>query len=360
MIRCLCNTDHTVPITDYCPYKFQCAFNPRYGWDSLDRRNYLRVPIELAVETRLLELASNKPVPGDIKGKPVPGTTFDLSPRGTGLRCPVKLPLNSIIQIDFYSIEKQFTCEGEIVWQRQDNDGSWLTGVSFLSVSPETSATIIALINKQQLRLWGKPTPRRRQLTGIGLDGLYAKYAIATLRNLLRAKNEALLRHSLRVATTAELLGTAMNLSDRQLALLNYAALLHDLGWLELDLSLLNKETLTEEERAQVQSHCIGGANLVRAIPALEVLAPIIHHHHEYYDGSGYPDQLKGKGIPLLSRIICVADSVDAMLHPLFDTKMSLEQVVTILAREAGGRYDPVVAETCIRLIKSNKLMNAV
>ena len=272
------------------------------------------------------------------------------------------MSLNSIIRIDFRGIDKPFTCEGEVVWQRQDHDGSWFTGVSFLSVSPKTSAAIIALVNRQQLRLWGNSASKGRQLPDHSLDGPDVKYSIATLRNLLKAKSEALLRHSLRVASSAELLGAAMNLPDKQLMLLDHAALLHDLGWLELDLSLLNNgNSLTQEEKMQVQLHCIYGATLVQAIPALELLAPIIRHHHEHYDGSGYPDKLKEEQIPLLSRIIRVADSVDTMLYPFSSDKgMSLDQIIDLLSQEAGWKYDPAVVEKCIELLRSDKLMAVV
>ncbi len=362
LIRCLCATDHTVPITDYCPHKFRCAFNPRYGWDSLDRRNYLRVPIDLAVEISLIELPDSQTVPPDTQEVPIPGTTFDLSPRGTGLLCPVKLPLNSIISIDFHSTDKPFSCRGEVVWQRQDDDGNWLTGVSFQSVKPETSAAIIHLINRQQLRLWGEAAPRRRPVSDVDFDQPDVKYSIATLRSLLRAKSDDLFRHSLRVASYAKPLGTAMNMTDKQLMLLNHAALLHDLGWLELDLSLLRKvDSLTQEEREQMLLHCTYGAELIEAIPALQALAPIILHHHEHYDGSGYPHQLKEQQIPLLSRIIRVADSVDHMLHPLTsDREMSPDQVINVLSQEAGRKYDPTAAGLCIELIKSGELMSAV
>lgn len=361
LVRCLCNTEHTVPITDYCPYKFYCAFHPRYGWDSLDRRSYLRVPIELRVEVHLLELAFGQPVPGHIQDKAIPGTTFNLSPRGIGLKCAVKIPLNSIIRIEVDNEDKPFTCNGEVVWQRQDKDGNWLSGVSFVSVSSQTQSVIIGLVNKQQLRLWGKSAPRSRLLPGTGLIGPDAKYSIATLRNLLKAKSEALFQHSLRVASAAEVLGTALNLTDKQLMLLNYAALLHDLGWLELDVSMLRKRnSLTPEEKAKALLHCSSGANLVKAVPALEALAPIILYHHEHYDGSGYPGKLKGERIPLLSRIICVVDAVDSMLYPFSGREMRVEQVIDVLSQEAGGKYDPQIVEKCIELLRDDSLMSAV
>ena len=107
--------------------------------------------------------------------------------------------------------------------------------------------------------------------------------------------------------------------------------------------------------------HCTYGAELIEAIPALQALAPIILHHHEHYDGSGYPHQLKEQQIPLLSRIIRVADSVDHMLHPLTsDREMSPDQVINVLSQEAGRKYDPTAAGLCIELIKSGELMSAV
>ncbi len=156
LIRCLCRNDHSVPLTDYCPHKFQCAFNPQHGTMALDRRSYRRVEIEIPVEVHLLELASDIPVPEEIRQKPTFGTTVDLSLKGAQLRCPVRLPLNSTIQIDFQEIDKPITCTGEIVWQRQADDeaedGDWLTGIRFLSISSEDSSAIIALLNRRELK----------------------------------------------------------------------------------------------------------------------------------------------------------------------------------------------------------------
>ena len=156
LIRCLCRSDHSVELTDYCLYKFHCAFNPKHGSMALDRRSYRRVEIEIPVEVHLLELASDIPVPDEIRQKPTFGTTIDLSLKGTQIRCPVRLPLSSTIQITFKEVDKPITCTGEVVWQRQvdeeTQDGDWLTGIRFQSISNEDSSAIIALLNHQELK----------------------------------------------------------------------------------------------------------------------------------------------------------------------------------------------------------------
>ncbi len=152
LIRYLCQSNHMVELTEYCPYKFQCAFNPEHGYLALDRRNYRRIAIELPVEVHLLGLSHGLPVPEGIRQKPAFGTTIDLSLKGAQIRCPVRLPLNSTIEINFKEIEKPITCTGEVVWQRQNDAGDWLTGIKFQSVSNEDSSNIITLLNRQELK----------------------------------------------------------------------------------------------------------------------------------------------------------------------------------------------------------------
>ena len=120
--------------------------------------------------------------------------------------------------------------------------------------------------------------------------------------------------HSDRVVTLAQRIGERLGLGHRELRDLGYAARLHDIGKVGVPDAVLHKAgPLEEEERLVIQSHSVWGADLVGRIPGLEHVARIVRHHHERYDGEGYPDQLAGRDIPLASRILTVADAYVAM-----------------------------------------------
>jgi len=153
LIRCLCQNDHAIELAEYCPYKFECAFSPEHGHLALDRRNYRRVKIELPVELHLLKLGRGLPVPEEIQKKRVPGTTIDLSVKGAQIRCPVRLPLNSTVQLSLKEVDRAIICTGEVVWQRQDDDGHWFTGLRFEEIAGKDSSAIIALLTRQEVKV---------------------------------------------------------------------------------------------------------------------------------------------------------------------------------------------------------------
>jgi putative two-component system response regulator len=129
---------------------------------------------------------------------------------------------------------------------------------------------------------------------------------------------------------------------------------LHDLGKIAVpDRILLKNGPLDAAERAVIQTHPVVGADLVRAMRTLDDVRPIIRHHHERLDGSGYPDGLKGEGIPLGARIMAVVDVYDALrtARP-YKAALSHEEASAILLRETdAGSWDPSVAQTFINLL---------
>lgn len=181
------------------------------------------------------------------------------------------------------------------------------------------------------------------------------QFEITLLLSLLQTmatQQPYLLGHGDRTASYALLLGKAAGLSAADLIHLHYAALLHDIGQLTLPHELLKKNgLLTAEEYEQVQSHPRAGAELLGPISFLEIPALWIAHHHERWDGCGYPYGLRGLLIPLGSRILAVADTFDAFTsdhshHTDGDhgTAMGLLQVV------AGSQLDPELVEAFVRL----------
>ena len=173
------------------------------------------------------------------------------------------------------------------------------------------------------------------------LDQVYALAAIVDARSPYTSG------HADRVATVSSVIGRAIGLSQEDLEQLMTASLLHDIGKLGVpDLILRKPETLTRDERRVIEKHAAEGAKILSHVRELAALAPVILHHHEWYNGEGYPEGLKGEEIPLLSRIITVADSYDTMVAPLpHRQSMTHEDAIDELRRYTGIQFDPDLVE---------------
>jgi len=168
---------------------------------------------------------------------------------------------------------------------------------------------------------------------------------VKSLSNAIDAKSSWTAGHSERVTRFALLMGKAMQLSGRELKDLELAGLLHDVGKIATCDAILNKPgTLTRGEYGDVKKHPQRGAELLQPIKQLKNIIPVIRHHHERYDGTGYPDGLSAENIPLWARIISVADAYDSMTddrpyRKQFDQETALEE----LAHCSGSQFDPEV-----------------
>ncbi|NUR34275.1 MAG: HD-GYP domain-containing protein [Gemmatimonadaceae bacterium] len=150
--------------------------------------------------------------------------------------------------------------------------------------------------------------------------------------------------HSRRVEGYSQVIGRAAGLSGAEIERLGKAALLHDVGKIhEMYAPILRKpDKLTPEEWDVMRTHPEKSAELVSAVSHLRAIVPAVRHHHENWDGSGYPARLRGSDIPLFSRIIAIADTIDAMTTDRpYRTARTLEQVRAELTRMAGRQFDP-------------------
>lgn len=156
--------------------------------------------------------------------------------------------------------------------------------------------------------------------------------------------------HGRRVAFYAGHLAENLGLDALEAEQVRQAALLHDVGKIGIPDAILNKpDVLTAEEFDQMRHHATLGAGVVEGIASLTRLAPAIRHHHEHYDGSGYPNGLRGKDIPLAARIIAVADALDAMTTDRpYNKAVTLEAAVAEITRSAGSNFDPQVVALLI------------
>lgn len=167
--------------------------------------------------------------------------------------------------------------------------------------------------------------------------------ALQALISLINAKDRYTYGHSERVMSYSLALAEKLQLPKEDLDRLRYAAALHDIGKIRIDTSVLNKPTqLTDEEWDILQHHTIWGAQLVETLPAFKEIVPLIRSHHENYDGSGYPDGFKGEEIPLLARILRIADSFDAMTTTRpYREALSYAEACQELRKKAHVFYDP-------------------
>jgi HD-GYP domain-containing protein (c-di-GMP phosphodiesterase class II) len=142
-----------------------------------------------------------------------------------------------------------------------------------------------------------------------------------------------------------------LGLKPEEMEILEYASLLHDLGKVSINELILNKiGPLNEEEFLSMKRHSEIGERILKDIPLMKEVAIVIGAHHENFDGSGYPRGLKGSEIPLIARIIAVADTFDAMSSDRpYRKGLSLELVINELERVSGTQLDPQVVEVFIK-----------
>jgi len=159
-------------------------------------------------------------------------------------------------------------------------------------------------------------------------------------------------KHSWRVKEIGGDIGRAMRLGESDLEALEWGGLLHDVGKIGVpDAVLLKQDRLNRQERAIMNSHPVLGAQIIQGVARLAPELPIIRHHHEWYNGSGYPDRLIGDEIPMLARILHVADSFEAMTaaRPYRMTPLTPEQAIAELRKFAGIQFDPKVVDAFVQ-----------
>ena len=179
--------------------------------------------------------------------------------------------------------------------------------------------------------------------------------SITALAAAVETKDSGTVGHAQRVAHLTTEVASRLGVQGEELVRIEYAALLRDIGKVKVPQRILNKtETLTDEEWGKVQQHSEFGAEMVEAIPFLAPSADLVRYHHEYWDGSGYPDGLAGEQIPLGSRILSVAADYDAMVseRPYHPVALSVDEALAEIREGSGGKYDPRVVDVFAGLIE--------
>lgn len=182
--------------------------------------------------------------------------------------------------------------------------------------------------------------------------------SIKSLVTLLDTKVPRLYTHSRYFSKLVTNIAQEMHLSEKEMRSLQYASLLHDAGKADIPLGILTKsEKLTNEEYSIIKNHPLRGAQMLRSLSVLKPALPIITHHHEKYDGTGYPSGLKAKQIPLGARIMAVADAFEAMTYGRpYRERMSFLDAIQEIKRNINTQFDPKVVEAFLRIIKKPKL----
>jgi len=170
---------------------------------------------------------------------------------------------------------------------------------------------------------------------------------VTALAAAMEAKDQYTASHADSLAATAVAVGSRMGLIDAELRMLQYAAVLHDIGKIGIPGNILNKpEALTREEFDTMAQHTIIGERIISRIDYLVPIARIIRSAHERWDGAGYPDGLQGEEIPLASRILLVCDAFDAMTTDRpYRKALPIETALGELGRNAGTQFDPRVVD---------------
>jgi HD-GYP domain-containing protein (c-di-GMP phosphodiesterase class II) len=178
---------------------------------------------------------------------------------------------------------------------------------------------------------------------------------ICALNQLLDLKDLNTGVHSTRLAEWAVRIGRDLGLDDDCLRDLEAAAILHDIGKIGTPDAILRKPAkLTDEERAIIQKHPEYGWAVLKAVPGFERVSLFVLHHHEAYDGKGYPAGLRGDEIPIGSRIVSVMDSFDAMVSSRpYRTGLPLEEAIRRLQAGSGTQFDPIVTRHFIAMASS-------
>lgn len=182
--------------------------------------------------------------------------------------------------------------------------------------------------------------------------------SIETFTGFIDAKDPYTNGHSKRVAIYTRLIAKEMGYEGEELDRIYYIALLHDCGKIAVPDNILGKPgRLTDEEFEIIKSHTVRGGEILSSFKSLENVGEGARYHHERYDGKGYPEGLAGENIPLIARMICVADSFDAMnSNRVYRRHLSKETIIGEIEKNKGTQFDPKIADIMLRLIRDGKI----
>lgn len=187
------------------------------------------------------------------------------------------------------------------------------------------------------------------------LENAYLE-SIQTLRYTVEAKDPYTRGHSDRVSEYSVLIGKKLNLSDEDLKILQLGGLFHDIGKIGVPDAILQKNAkLTDDEYSEIKNHPSIGVHILSTATIFKDIIPIVKHHHEKFDGTGYPSRLAGNDIPYLARIAAIADSFDAMTSKrVYRDSLSLDTVISEFNRCRGSQFDPDLTDVFLDILENH------
>ncbi len=250
-----------------------------------------------------------------------------------------------IVEESVYTIKKPFRIY----------DNWWFfiytVGVAMLAIVWLTWYVTSALQEKRLERQNKEMEDIKRQIQ-IGNETIFS------IANALEARNESTGRHSMRVAEYAVLIAKELGFTEDEQVQIRRTGLLHDIGKIGVPDSILNKQSaLTDEEYEMMKKHTIIGGAILKDFTLIPHVDEGAKYHHEHYDGTGYPNGLKGEEIPVNARIIGIADAFDAMTaNRVYRKALDMDYVMDELRRASGKQFEPCLVDIMLDLIQSGKL----
>lgn len=180
-------------------------------------------------------------------------------------------------------------------------------------------------------------------------------HSIMSIANTIDAKDKYTSGHSIRVAKCSMAIARELGWTEEEQQNIQYVALLHDIGKIGIPDAVLNKPAnLTEEEFAMIKKHPVIGGEILKEIHTIPHVQEGALFHHERYDGKGYPHGLKGRDIPLFGRIVCIADTYDAMsTDRVYRKRLSDEKIISEYEKYKGTQFDPNLTNLFVRMLKN-------
>ena len=233
-----------------------------------------------------------------------------------------------------YSFNRLLTSE-PLFWISLVGAGLWLISL------------VIFIITSLQIKKYRERHER---------DNIIINESIETFTGFIDAKDPYTNGHSKRVAIYTRMIAKEMGFEDEELDRIYYIALLHDCGKIGVPDSILGKPgKLTDEEYEIIKSHTICGGEILSSFKSLENAGEGALYHHERYDGKGYPEGRAGEDIPLIARMICVADSFDAMnTNRVYRKRLTKAEIISELESNKGLQFDPEIADVMLMLLRDN------
>lgn len=292
----------------------------------------------------------------------------DIAARYGGEEFAVLLPNTTEDEAMIIADKIRQTIEDTKFYGEKNQPNGVLTASMGVSVYPDKAKDDISLIKSADDALYRAKFFKKNRVetyTSI-LDEINADIeekdgeliaSIKTLIIVINAKDRYTYGHSERVVLYSRLLADKLKLKEKDKKKLIYGAYMHDIGKINVSKEvLIKKMPLNDEEWNLLKLHPQDGADIIRPVKALEDIIPIILHHHERYNGTGYPDKLKGDEIPYLARVLSVVDSFDAMTsNRPYNMRKNYDEAIEEIRRCSGTQFDPEIAEKFIEVIEENK-----